>query len=45
MYAERPGEKVRVMKLLCEGPANYPDAPKEAIRRSLEEVSDVATPA
>ena len=45
MYAECPGEKVRVMKLLSEDPANYPDAPKEAIRRILEEVRDVATPA
>ena len=45
VYAECPGEKVRVMKLLSEDPANYPDAPKEAIRRILEEVRDVATPA
>ena len=45
VYAECPGGKVRVMKLLSEDPANYPDAPKEAIRRILEEVRDVATPA
>lgn len=29
---------VRVMKLLSEDPGNYPDAPREGIRRVLEEV-------
>jgi len=38
VYAECPGGKVRVMKLLSEDPSNYPDAPREAIRRILEEV-------
>ena len=40
VYAECPDGKVRVMKLLSEDPANYPDAPREAIRRILEEVSN-----
>lgn len=38
VYAECPGGKVRVMKLLSEDPLNYRDAPTEAIRRILEEV-------
>ena len=38
VYAECPGGKVRVMKLLSEDPSNYPDAPREAIKRILEEV-------
>jgi hypothetical protein len=29
----------RVLKLLSEDPANYPDAPREGIRRILEEVT------
>ena len=33
-YAER-----RVLKLLSEDPGNYPDAPREGIRRVLEEVT------
>ena len=45
MCADCPGGEIRVMKLLSEDPANYPDAPKEAIRRILEEVRDVSTPA
>ena len=36
VYAECPDGKVRVMKLLSEDPVNYPDAPREAIRRILE---------
>ncbi len=36
VYAECPGGKVKVMKLLSEDPA-YPDAPTEAIRRILHE--------
>lgn len=38
VYAECPGGKVRVMKLLSEDPLNYQDAPREAIRRIMEEV-------
>lgn len=41
VYARCPGGKVRVMKLLSVDPANYPDAPREGIRRILEEVSNV----
>ena len=39
VYAECPGGKVRVLKLLSADPRNYRDAPTEAIRRILEEVS------
>ena len=39
VYVQCPGGKVRVMKLLSEDPANYPDAPREAIRRIIEQVS------
>ena len=42
VYAQCPGGKVRLVKLLSEDPANYPDAPREAIRRILEEVSTLA---
>ena len=38
VYAECPGGRVRVMKLLSEDPLNYQDAPREAIRRIMEEV-------
>ena len=38
VYAECPGGKTRVMKLLSEDPTNYPDAPREAIRRIIEQV-------
>ena len=38
VYAEVPGELgFRVVKLLSEDPAHYPDAPREGIRRILEE--------
>jgi 5-oxoprolinase (ATP-hydrolysing) len=38
IYAEVPGEPgSRVMKLLSEDPQNYPDAPREGIRRILQE--------
>ena len=38
VYAEVPGEPgFRVIKLLSEDPANYPDAPREGIRRILAE--------
>ena len=43
VYAECPGGKIRVMKLLSEDPANYQDAPREAIRRILQEVSRLLT--
>lgn len=39
IYAKCPGGKTRVMKLLSSDPANYEDAPREGIRRILEEVS------
>jgi 5-oxoprolinase (ATP-hydrolysing) len=39
IYAEVPGESgFRVMKLLSEDPQNYADAPREGIRRILQEV-------
>lgn len=34
----------RVLKLLSEDPANYPDAPREGIRRVLEDVTGVLHP-
>ncbi len=41
VYAEVPGEPgFKVVKLLSEDPANYDDAPREGIRRILEEYSD-----
>ncbi len=40
VYAEIPGEPgFKVVKLLSEDPQNYPDAPREGIRRILEEVT------
>lgn len=40
VYAEVPGRPgFRVIKLLSEDPRNYPDAPREGIRRILEEVT------
>jgi len=39
IYAECPNGKARVLKLLSEDPQNYPDAPREGIRRILQEVS------
>jgi 5-oxoprolinase (ATP-hydrolysing) len=41
IYARCPGGKIRVMKLLSVDPSNYPDAPREGIRRILETVSEV----
>ena len=38
VYAECPDGSTRVMKLLSEDPENYQDAPREAIRRILQEV-------
>lgn len=43
VYAECPGGKVRVLKLLSEDPDNYSDAPREAIRRIMEEVHNTLT--
>ena len=40
VYAECPNGRTRVMKLLSEDPDNYQDAPREAIRRILQEVGD-----
>lgn len=37
VYARCPGGKIRVMKLLSVDPANYDDAPREGIRRILEQ--------
>ncbi|XP_028029518.1 5-oxoprolinase [Bombyx mandarina] len=37
VYARCPNGKVRVMKLLSVDPQNYSDAPREAIRRILQE--------
>ena len=38
IYSECPNGEVRVMKLLSVDPA-YPDAPREGIRRILEQVN------
>lgn len=40
VYSECPNGEVRVMKLLSVDPA-YPDAPREGIRRILEQVRRV----
>lgn len=39
VFARCPDGKIRVMKLLSVDPQNYDDAPREAIRRILQEVS------
>ncbi len=45
VYAEIPGEPgFRVVKLLSEDPQNYPDAPREGIRRILQEATGAALP-
>ena len=45
VYAEIPGEPgFRVVKLLSEDPQNYPDAPREGIRRILQEVAGASFP-
>lgn len=41
VYSECPNGKVKVMKLLSVDPA-YPDAPREGIRRILEQVKEEA---
>ena len=38
IWAHCPSGKIKVVKLLSEDPQNYPDAPREGIRRILEEV-------
>ncbi|KAL0277618.1 UNVERIFIED_CONTAM: hypothetical protein PYX00_004848 [Menopon gallinae] len=45
IYARCPSGKVRVLKLLSVDPANYPDAPREGIRRILEQETGIAMPA
>lgn len=45
MYAEIPGEPgFKTLKLLSEDPANYESAPREGIRRILEEVTGQPIP-
>ncbi len=45
IYAEVPGDPgYRVLKLLSENPGRYPDAPREGIRRILEEVTGTPHP-
>ncbi|XP_059496707.1 5-oxoprolinase isoform X3 [Stegostoma tigrinum] len=44
IFARCPGDKVRVMKLLSEDPANYQDAPTEGIRRILQEETGMQLP-
>jgi 5-oxoprolinase (ATP-hydrolysing) len=46
VYAEVPDAQrpTRVLKLLSVDPANYNDAPREAIRRIIEEVTGIARP-
>ena len=44
VYCLCPGGKVRVMKLLSVDPANYPDAPREGIRRILESETGTKMP-
>lgn len=39
VYAKCPSGKSRQIKLLSVDPSNYPDAPREGIRRILEEVN------
>lgn len=44
VLAEVDGRDPIVFKLLSEDPANYPDAPSEAIRRILEQVTGEKLP-
>ena len=45
IYAEVPGEPgFRVIKLLSENPRSYEDAPREGIRRIIEDVTGQALP-
>ncbi|KAK7115257.1 5-oxoprolinase-like [Littorina saxatilis] len=45
VWSRCPNGKVRVLKLLSEDPLNYPDAPREAIRRIIQEETGKARPA
>ncbi|XP_042148040.1 5-oxoprolinase isoform X2 [Ixodes scapularis] len=45
VYARCPSGRVRLMKLLSEDPANYADAPREGIRRILEQETGRPFPA
>nr|WP_320049738.1 hydantoinase B/oxoprolinase family protein [uncultured Desulfuromonas sp.] len=44
VYAQLPDGRSFVHKLLSEDPQNYPDAPREGIRRILEQVSGERVP-
>ncbi|ELT87012.1 hypothetical protein CAPTEDRAFT_176070 [Capitella teleta] len=44
VWARCPDGSTRVMKLLSEDPANYPDAPREGIRRILEQETGISRP-
>uniref|UniRef100_A0A5F8H024 5-oxoprolinase, ATP-hydrolysing n=1 Tax=Monodelphis domestica TaxID=13616 RepID=A0A5F8H024_MONDO len=44
VFAQCPGGRVRVLKLLSEDPANYQDAPTEGIRRILEQECSMTLP-
>ena len=41
IWAQCPSGAVKVVKLLSEDPLNYGDAPREGIRRILEEVGSL----
>ncbi|XP_038070278.1 5-oxoprolinase-like [Patiria miniata] len=45
VYARCPDGQTRVMKLLSEDPGNYPDAPREGIRRILQQETGQLLPA
>lgn len=38
IWARSPGGKIYITKLLSVDPENYPDAPREGIRRIIEQV-------
>lgn len=40
IWARCPDGKTKVLKLLSEDPSNYNDAPREGIRRIIEEVNE-----
>ncbi|XP_075226295.1 5-oxoprolinase [Lycorma delicatula] len=44
VYAKCPDGKARQIKLLSVDPSNYPDAPREGIRRILEEETGIPMP-
>ena len=41
VWAKCPDGKTKVMKLLSEDPSNYDDAPREGIRRILQQVCEI----